>query len=132
MADMHIEEFYHDIAHALVLLYSAFPRQINVYVDDFAGADTPDEYGLHSSRYLSGFSALLWLKQQGHITFDSTVRQTGIEQATLTQASFIALLSEYSAASTPLIQALQRALKQQATTHVNALMLQFLQATNTK
>ena len=129
MADMHIEEFYHDIAHTLVLLYAAFPRQINVYVDDLTGSDSPDEYGLHSNRYLSGFSALLWLKQQGLIQFESTLRQDGIEQATLTQTGFLALLTARSTTLTPIIQDLQLALKQQETTHINSLMWDFLQTT---
>ena len=37
MADIHVEEFYRDVAIALSQLYSAFPRRINLFVEDIAG-----------------------------------------------------------------------------------------------
>ena len=49
MADIHIEEFYKDAAIALVQLYNAFPRRVNLFVEDIAGPDEPDEFGLHSN-----------------------------------------------------------------------------------
>jgi len=39
MADIHVEEFYKDAAVALVQLYSAFPRRVNLFVEDIAGPD---------------------------------------------------------------------------------------------
>ena len=44
MADIHVEEFYKDVAVALVQLYSVFPRRTNLFVEDIAGPDEPDEF----------------------------------------------------------------------------------------
>ena len=38
MADIHVEEFYKDVAIALVQLYGAFPRRVNLFVEDLAGS----------------------------------------------------------------------------------------------
>lgn len=96
MADLHIDDFYHDIGLALSRLYSTFPKRCTIYVEDIAGADTPDEFGVQSDRFLSGFSALLWLRDQGYILFDSTIRQEAVDQAVLTEKSFLILSSQAS------------------------------------
>ena len=62
MPDIHIEEFYRDAAIALLQLYSVFPRRINLFVEDIAGPDDPDEFGLHSPRHQACFGALLWIR----------------------------------------------------------------------
>ena len=56
MADINIENFYKHIARILSILYEAFPSKSALYVDDIAGVDDPDEYGLHSPDYTAGFS----------------------------------------------------------------------------
>ncbi len=84
MFDIHIEEFYHDTFRILDTLYSAFPKKCNVYVEDIAGADQPDEYGLHSDRFQCCFGAMLWLEQEGFLRYESTLRQEAIDQACLT------------------------------------------------
>ena len=94
MADLHIDDFYHDIGLTLSRLYSTFPRRCTIYVEDIAGPDTPDEFGVQSDRFLSGFSALLWLRDQGYILFESTIRQEAIDQAVLTEKSFLILSSQ--------------------------------------
>ncbi|NRB42938.1 MAG: hypothetical protein HRU20_31470 [Pseudomonadales bacterium] len=91
MPDIHIEEFYHDVACILTSLYATFPRLSTVYVEDIAGPDTVDEYGLHSERHLSCFSTLLWLKKHQLIHFEDCIRQEAVDQATLTQSSFLVL-----------------------------------------
>lgn len=98
MSDIHIEEFYHDIGFIFARLYAAFPRRSNIYVEDIAGADQADEFGLHSERFLSGFSALIWLKEQGYIDFESTVKQEAVDQAWLTEKSFLTLSSQANVA----------------------------------
>jgi hypothetical protein len=82
MADINIENFYRHIAVALNILYANFPTKFALYVDEVAGIDEPDEYGLHSPRYTSGFYALLWL---------DTIRQDGVDQACLTHKAFLTL-----------------------------------------
>ena len=84
MFDIHIEEFFHDSFRVLTALYSAFPKKCNVFVEDIAGADQVDEYGLHSDRFQCCFGAMLWLEQEGFIRFESTLRQEAIDQAILT------------------------------------------------
>ncbi len=93
MADIHVEEFYKDVAVALVQLYGAFPRRINLFVEDIAGPDTPDEFGLHSKRHLACFGALLWLEEEGLLRYVDTIRQEALDQAVLTRTAFIRLSS---------------------------------------
>lgn len=94
MADLHIDDFYFDIGLTLSRLYSSFPRRCTLYVADISGPDTPDEFGVQSDRFLSCFSAMLWLRDQGYILFDSTIRQEAIDQAVLTESSFLVLSSQ--------------------------------------
>ncbi|EMP55690.1 hypothetical protein MSNKSG1_07463 [Marinobacter santoriniensis NKSG1] len=91
MADIHIEEFYRDAAIALAQLYSVFPRRINLFVEDIAGPDEPDEFGLHSKRHMACFGALLWLEEEGLIRYVDTIRQEALDQAVLTRQAFIRL-----------------------------------------
>ena len=91
MADLHIEEFYRDAAIALVQLYHAFPRRTDVYVEDIAGPDQPDEFGLHSRRHMACFGALLWLADEGFLRYVDLIRQEALDQAVLTQKGFLAL-----------------------------------------
>ncbi|WP_417566946.1 hypothetical protein [Marinobacter sp.] len=91
MADLHVEEFYKDAAIALVQLYNTFPRRINVFVEDIAGPDDPDEFGLHSARHMACFGALLWLAEEGLLRYVDTIRQEALDQAVLTRHAFIRL-----------------------------------------
>lgn len=91
MADIHVEEFYKDAAVALVQLYSAFPRRVNLFVEDIAGPDEPDEFGLHSKRHMACFGALLWLAEEGFLRYVDTIRQEALDQAVLTQEAFVRL-----------------------------------------
>ena len=84
MFDIHIEEFFHDAFQTLNTLYQAFPKKCNVFVEDIAGPDQPDEYGLHSDRFQCCFGSMLWLEKEGYIRFESTLRQEAIDQACLT------------------------------------------------
>ncbi len=91
MADLHIEEFYKDVARILVQMYHSFPRKSQVFVEDICGPDVPDEYGVHSPRHQSCFGAMLWLSEEGFIRYLDTIRQDAIDQAVLTQETFIRL-----------------------------------------
>ncbi len=91
MADIHIEEFYKDLARILLHLHNYFPRKSQIYVEDICGPDTPDEFGLHSTRHQSCFSAMLWLADEGFMRFEETIRQEAIDQAVLTQTTFVKL-----------------------------------------
>lgn len=91
MADINIENFYKHIAKILSILYSAFPTKHPVYVDEVAGIDEPDEYGLHSPHYTAGFFAMIWLAEEGYLRYADTIRQDGIDQACLTHKAFLRL-----------------------------------------
>lgn len=91
MADINIENFYQHIARILNILYTAFPTKTPVYVDEVAGIDDPDEYGLHSPTYTSGYFALIWLADEGYLRYENSIRQDGIDQACLTHMGFLKL-----------------------------------------
>ncbi|WP_417514075.1 hypothetical protein [Marinobacter sp.] len=93
MADIHVEEFYKDAAIALAQLYSAFPRRIDLFVEDIAGPDETDEFGLHSKRHMACFGALLWLAEEGFLRYVDTIRQDALDQAVLSRDAFIRLSS---------------------------------------
>ncbi|WLQ15335.1 hypothetical protein O5O45_05305 [Hahella aquimaris] len=93
MPEIHIEEFYKDAAKVLIQLYNSFPRKSAVFVEDISGADTPDEFGLHSVRHQACFAAMIWLSEEGLIRFVDTIRQEAIDQAVLTQPAFLKLNS---------------------------------------
>ena len=93
MADLHIDDFYKDAALILLQLYQVFPRKAAIYVEDISGPDEPDEYGLHSKRYTACLSAMLWLAEQGYLSYESTIRQEAIDQAALTHKGFTLLSS---------------------------------------
>lgn len=91
MADINIEYFYQDIAKILSILFASFPSKTAIYVDEVSGVDDPDEYGLHTDRYTACFYAMLWLQEEGYVRYADTIRQDGIDQATLTRKAFLKL-----------------------------------------
>jgi hypothetical protein len=123
MGDIHIEEFYHDIGLILSRLYASFPRRTIIYVEDIAGEDTPDEYGLHSQRHMSCLGAMAWLKDQKYIDFESLIKQEAIDQAVLTEKSFLILTSQatISLGNEPDIGDMPPYLAQQAISNINLL-----------
>ncbi len=72
-------------------LYRSFPRKDLLLVEDISGADTPDEYGLHSERHQSCFGAAIWLAESGYIQYGETIRQEGMDQVILTHKAFTLL-----------------------------------------
>lgn len=91
MADLHIEDFYRDVARVFAQLYASFPRKIILYVEDISGPDEPDEFGLHHPRFQACFSAMIWLAEQGYLRFTDTIGEEALDQAVLTQKSFLLL-----------------------------------------
>jgi hypothetical protein len=91
--DLHIHDFYRDAGRILLALFQRFPAPSTIYVEDIAGPDTPDEFGLHSHRHLACLGAMTWLKECGYIKFSQVVRQEAVEETTLTHHSFLLLVS---------------------------------------
>lgn len=93
MADLHIDDFYRDVALILLRLYGVFPRKHLLFVDDICGYEEPDEFGLPSARSQSCFSAMVWLGEEGFIRYDAPIRQEALDQAVLTERGFLLLSS---------------------------------------
>ena len=55
MADIHIDDFYRDVAAIFLRLYALFPRKSTLFVEDISGPDQPDEFGLHHPRFEACF-----------------------------------------------------------------------------
>lgn len=93
MTDLHIDDFYKDVAAILLRLYSLFPRKQILFVDDICKGEEPDEFGLPSPRFLSCFSAMVWLGEENFLRYDSPIRQEALDQAVLTEKGFLLLSS---------------------------------------
>ena len=96
MSDIHIDDFYKDVAHTFLHLYKSFPHKTILYTEDICGADEPDEFGLHSTRFLSGFSAMVWLGEQGYLKYEAPIKQEALDQVTLTEKGLLLLSSRSS------------------------------------
>lgn len=93
MTDLHIDDFYKDVAAILLRLYAFFPRKQILYVDDICKTEEPDEFGLPSPRHLSCFSAMVWLGDENFLRYDVPIRQEALDQAVLTEKGFLLLSS---------------------------------------
>ncbi len=93
MADLHIDDFYRDVAIILLRLHSTFPRPEVLYVEDISGPDDPDDFGLQSDCHQACFSTMTWLAQEGYIHFDTAIRQEALDQAVLSRRGFLMLNS---------------------------------------
>ena len=93
MSNIHIDDFYKDTALILTRLFSQFPRRYALYVEDICGPDDPDEYGLHSDRFMACFSTMLWLAEEGYLRYENTIRQEAVDMAVLTHRAFVLLMS---------------------------------------
>lgn len=93
MADLHIDDFYKDVALILLRLYGVFPRRHLLFVDDICGYEEPDEFGLPSARSQGCFSAMVWLGEEGFIRYEAPIRQEALDQAVLTEKGFLLLSS---------------------------------------
>ncbi len=93
MADLHIDDFYRDVAKIFLRLYAVFPRKAILYVEDISGPDEPDEFGLHNPRFEACFSAMVWLAEHGYLNFHDTIREEALDQAVLSQKAFLLLSS---------------------------------------
>lgn len=108
--DLNLLDFYHDAGKALTILYDAFPRKIELYVEDIAGPDQEDEFGLHSKRHMACLAALLWLAEEGLLRYSNEIRQEGIDQAVLTAPTLNRLTTPDSLPE-PRIHRIKKALK---------------------
>lgn len=128
MADLHIDDFYRDCAMVLNTLYQAFPRKASVFVEDIIGHDEPDEFGLHSRRHLACFSAMLWLADEGHLRYESVIRQEAIDQAVLTGPMFALLSAAATTTQQSRVLGIRAALQAQSSLAIERVMVELMQA----
>lgn len=93
MADLHIDDFYHDVAGILLGLYNSFPRPTTLFVADLIGEHEPDAFGVPAPRHQACFSAMLWLAEEGFLRYTDVIRQEAIDQCCLTERAFVLLSS---------------------------------------
>lgn len=91
MSDINVDDFFQDAARALLILYQSFPRPRTLFVEDICGPEEPDEFGMHSDRFLACFGALVWLGEEDFLRAGEAMRQEAVEQAVLTARSFTLL-----------------------------------------
>jgi hypothetical protein len=99
--DLQIDDFYKDTAGALIALYQAFPRRIPLYVEDLVGPEPVDEFGLPSKRHQSCLGALFWLADEGYLRYETRIHYEAIDQAVLTEKSFLRLTRQVVARIEP-------------------------------
>lgn len=126
MSDIHIDDFYKDAAKVLLQLYAAFPKKSTILVEDIAGPDEPDDFGLPCNRHQACFGAMLWLANAGYLDYVDTIRQEAIDQAVLSHKAFTLLTSsDDDAAPHGHIQQLRSALTSGSSTQL-AIIMQYL------
>ncbi|WP_304638511.1 hypothetical protein [Pseudomonas sp.] len=91
MSDLHIEDFYRDVAGILLSLYNGFPKPSILFVEDLIGPQEPDAFGVPSPRHQACFSAMLWMAEEGFLRYSDTIRQEAIDQCCLTERAFVML-----------------------------------------
>ncbi|MEM1230494.1 MAG: hypothetical protein AAGI15_08160 [Pseudomonadota bacterium] len=91
MSDLHLDDFYSDVARILLTLLQSFPRPHTLFVEDICGPDEPDEFGLHSKRHQACFAAMLWLADERYLRHEGPVRTEAIDQAVLSSRSLLLL-----------------------------------------
>lgn len=95
MLDLHVEDFCQDMVKTLLRLYTAFPAKHTVYVDEIAGPQELDEFGLPSDRHQRCLGAMLWLQQEQLIVVQDVIPQQAIDQASLTLVTYRALTQQH-------------------------------------
>ncbi|MEH6388989.1 hypothetical protein [Pseudomonas profundi] len=91
MADLHIDDFYRDVAGILLSLYNSFPSPSILFVEDLIGPHEPDAFGVPAPRHLACFNAMLWMADEGFLRYSDSIRQEGLDQCSLTERAFLML-----------------------------------------
>lgn len=91
MADLHIEDFYRDVASILLALYRSFPQPSILFVEDLIGPQEPDDFGVPAPRHQACYSAMLWLAEEGFLRYADVIRQDGLDQCYLSERAFVML-----------------------------------------
>ena len=138
MLDVHIDDFYMDVAATLLSGFRYFPRTQTLFIEDISGPDNMDEFGLHSPRHLAALGTLQWLQEEGYIRFSNLSRQESVDDFVLTSKAFTRMIAmadpqslkgnrigETDADNTPVFQLLEFALLQEDSTWTGELVKQY-------
>ena len=101
-----------------------------MFVEDIAGPDNEDEFGLHSQRHMACFSSINWLAESGYLVFQDTIRQDAMDQVVLTHKAFT-LMSSPSKEQNPAVSKEMPDLVQQSLSSNAALLRQGIKAEST-
>lgn len=113
MSDIYIEDFNRDVAMILHRLYNFFPKPSAIYIDEIAGIDDPDEFGVASERHQRCMGAMMWLAEEGLIRFRDTIGIEGLDAAVLTLRGYRVLHAPDIHSQQPMmIYALREALRE--------------------
>lgn len=113
MLDVHIDDFFKDCAVIVLHGFKYFPTKQTLYVEDICGPDETDEFGLHSTRHLAAFGAIIWLAEEGYIRYNDIHRQESVDEFVLTSKSFTRLIKPQSeSVNSNLIQQIEFSLLQ--------------------
>ncbi|WKD50933.1 hypothetical protein [Microbulbifer spongiae] len=120
--DLHIHDFYRHTGRILLALFDQFPVPATLYVEDIAGPDTPDAFGLHSPHHLACLGAMTWLKQSGYIDFAQLLGQEAMENAVLSHRGFLLLINTQAEPGQSNAQLLNSAVRSGSSAELQALM----------
>lgn len=125
MSDLNVDDFFKDAARTLVFLFGSFPTPTTLFVEDISGPDEPDEYGVHSKRYLAALGTLQWLAEEGYLRYTDLVQTEAIDQAVLTGRSFGVLCASPTQSKTQGVrvepQDLPSSLREERSTNIHLL-----------
>ncbi len=127
MSDLNIDDFRRDAAITLIRLYNNFPRPHSLYIHEVCGEDGTDEFGLISKRYEACLAAMLWLQQEGFLSYKTLLPGEAIEQAVLTLKGIELLLSS-SSAGVSRIESFREALSSRSSQKLENAVNEFLNA----
>lgn len=129
MLDIHIIEFYTDVGKIFWRLYQNFPRKISIWVEDISGPDQPDEYGLHSDRYMATYNTMIWLMEEGYIRYQDVEQNEVFNHCCLTEKGYVLLVNidDPTIEEERSINQISAALKEKSSTQMQSVVAKVIQ-----
>jgi hypothetical protein len=109
MLDVHIDDFFSDVAVILLSGLQNFPAPQILFIEDICGPDDTDEFGLHSPRHLAALGAIQWLRDESYVRFGVIDRQESVDDFVLTSKSFSRLIKVLRDSGEPVFRELTAA-----------------------
>jgi hypothetical protein len=129
MLDVHIDDFFRDVAVTLLTGLQQFPAPRTLFVEDICGPDEMDEFGLHSPRHLAALGAIQWLRDEEYVRFGIVDRQESVDDFVLSSKAFTRLLRQPDESEEPLFRRLHAAVQESDSELIRRLLREeFLEA----